>query len=167
MAATVTSNLSFSLRSILANTLGLASGQASLEKSVNTALASGTGANQADRIYSELAKSISGNYDLDLSGALLDAFGAACVFARVKAIIVTADAANPGNVQVGGIGATAFFGPFSSNADKVVVRPGGAVVLFAPDATAWPVTAATADILRFAPSAGTCLFDFAILGASV
>lgn len=165
MAATVTSKLIVQLNSYLANTLGLASGQANIERGISYALASGVAADQSDRIYSELAKSISGNYDLDLSGTLVDAFGAACVFARVKVLVVIAAAANTGNVIIGN-GATPFVGPFGAAAHTVAVRPGGCVVFFAPDATAWPVTAATADILRFAPSAGTQVFDFAVLGAS-
>lgn len=166
MAASVTSQLRIILNSILQNSIGLASGQATIEQAVNVSLASGTGANQADRIYSESAKSISGAYSPDLSGALLDAFGAACVFARVKALVVVAAAANTGDVIVGNSGANAFlFGTVV--ADKVSVKPGGALVLFAPSAAGYPVTAATGDILSFTPSAGTQVFDFAILGASV
>lgn len=166
MAASVLSQVRLQFSSALANALGLATALAQISVDVNVPLLSGVAANQADRIYSESAKSISGNYDLDLSGTLVDAFGAACVFARVKAVIVVAAAANSANVLVGGIGATGFFGPFGANTDKLTVRPGGVAFLFAPDATAWPVTAATADILRFAPSAGTQVFDVAILGAS-
>lgn len=167
MAATLTGKMTIQLDAILANAVGLATVQANLSRGLSVAMASGVGANQWDKVYSEVAKSLTANYDLDLAGVLLDVFGGVITFARVKAIVAIADAGNTGDVLIGGIGATAFFGPFNANTDKVRVRPGGAVALFAPDATAWPVTAATADILRFAPSAGTQLVDFAILGASV
>lgn len=166
MAATVVSTVSLQIDSILTNLLGVASGQATLSRGLRTSLASGVGANQCDKVYSETKTALAGNYDLDLAGVLTDAFGAALTFARVKAILIVADAANTTNVLMGGIGATAFFGPFGSNADKVNTRPGGATLLFAPDATAWAVTAATADILRFAPSAGSVTFDIVVLGAS-
>lgn len=166
MPATVNSRLSVTFASVLANTLGLALGQANIEFGFNTPLLHGTGANQGDRVYSELDKSIAAAYDLDLSGALLDAFGAAFVLARVKALVVIAKDTNTGNVVVGGDANAALVG-FGAAAHTIAVKPGGALVLFAPDATGWPITAGTGDILQFAPSAGTQVFSFAILGASV
>lgn len=166
MPATLTSSIMVALKASLANSVGLANVSGPIEKTLNTTLLSGTGAAQCDRIFSESAKSISGNYDADLSGVLLDIFGAAITFARVKLIVVTADPANAGNVVIGGA-ATPFFGFLGSATDKVNVRPGGCAVFFAPDATAWPVVNAASDLLRFAPSAGTVVFDWAVLGASV
>lgn len=166
MPATVTSRLSLNLNSILANAIGLAAGQAAIDAGLIKALASGTGADQCDRVYSERAKSIVAAYDVDVSGGLLDAFGVAFVLARAKVLVVVADAANPGNIIVGGDINALLFG-FGAATHTIAVKPGGALVLFAPDATGWPVTAGTGDILQFAPSAGTCLFDFAILGSSV
>jgi hypothetical protein len=166
MAATVTSKLIVNLQSILANSIGLATAQASIETGINKALPDGTGADQANRVYSESAKSISAAYDVDLSGSLLDAFGAAFVLARVKAILVVAAAANTGNVIIGNDVASVLLG-FGAVAHTWAVPPGGVFLVFAPQATGWPVTAATADILQFTPSAGTQVFDFAVLGASV
>jgi len=166
MAATVTSRLQIAINSILANSLGLASGQAIVDTNQISSLASGTGANQCDRVYSERAKSIAAAYDLDVAGGLVDAFGAAMVMARAKVLVVIADIANTGNVIVGGDANALLFG-FGAAAHTIAVKPGGALVLFAPDATGWPVTAGTGDILQFAPSAGTQVFDFAILGCSI
>lgn len=165
MAATVTSTVSVRIQALLQNTLGLATGSANIDRALSSALASGVGANQADKVYSEVGKSLAGNYDLDLAGVLTDAFGVALTFARVKALVVIADPTNTGQIIIGN-GANPFFGMFGAAAHTCNVRAGGCAVFFAPDATAWPVTAATADILRFAPSAGTQLMDFAILGAS-
>lgn len=167
MPATLTSTLSFALRAALANSVGLASVAGPVEKTLNVPLASGTGANQCDKMFSESAKSISGNYDVDLAGVLLDIFGAAITFARVKVLVITTDAGNAGNLIIGNGGVNSFLGPFGAAAHTINVRPGGACVLFAPDATGYAVTAATGDILRFAPSAGTVVFDWAVLGASI
>lgn len=166
MAQTLVGKLNVQLDAILSNGVGLASVQANLSRGQLTQMAFGTGANQWDKVYSESAKSLSGNYDLDLSGVILDVFGAVCSFARVKCIIAIADPGNTGSVLIGGA-ATPFFGFLGSATDKVTIRAGGVAVFFAPDATAWPVTNASADLLRFAPSSGTQLVDFAILGASV
>lgn len=166
MPATVNSILALSFKSILANTLGLAAGQAVLETGINVAVASGTGAGQADRIYTDAGKSISAAFDYDLSGSLLDAFGAAFVLARVKAILVIASALNTGNVIIGNDAASPLLG-FGVITHTWAVKPGGVFFVYAPDATAWPITATTADILQFTPSAGTQVFDLAVLGSSI
>jgi hypothetical protein len=165
MPATVTSKLIVTLTSLLSNSVGLATASAAIETGLIKALASGVGADQMDRVFSERAKSISAAYDVDLSGALLDALGAAFVLVRAKLLVVIADPTNSGTVIVGGDANGALIG-FGAAAHTVAVRPGGALVLFAPDATGYPITGGTGDILQFAPSAGTQLFDWAILGAS-
>lgn len=165
MAQTLIGKVNVQLDAILTNAVGLATAQVNLSRGQGTPMQAGVGANQWDKVYSESAKSLSGNYDLDLSGVLLDAFGVVCSFARVKCIVAIADPNNTGNVLIGGA-ATPFFGFLGSATDKAQVRPGGFVVFFAPDAVAWPVVNAASDLLRFAPSAGTQLVDFAILGAS-
>lgn len=166
MAATVTSTLSLSVKSILANSLGLASGQASLETGLTATVANGTGAGQADRVYTDSAKSISAAFDYDLSGSLLDAFGAAFVLARVKAIYVKAADANSGNVILGNDAASPAFG-FGAITHTWAIQPGGIFFVYSPTAAGWPITATTADILQFTPSAGTQVFDLVVLGCSV
>lgn len=166
MAATVNSQLVVNFKAILANTLGLAVGSASLETGMNTAVASGTGAGQADRIFTDSAKSISASFDYDLSGSLLDAFGAAFVLARVRAIYVKAADANTGNVIMGNDAASPALG-FGAITHTWAIPPGGFIFVYNPSATGWPITATTADILQFAPSAGTQVFDLAVLGVSV
>lgn len=169
MAKTVTSSINVQLNSILANTLGVAAGQATIQRGLLKALASGVGADQCDVVYSE-TKTIaaSGTYDVDLTGALTDAFGAAANFARVKLVAVFADAGNTNNVVVGGAAATQWQGPFGAVAHTVHCAPGGLVVLMRSDATAWPVVGGASDLLRFTNgAAGTSvLFDFIILGCS-
>jgi hypothetical protein len=165
MAATVTSKLIVSLTSLLANPVGLAAAQASIDTGLNQPLAAGTGANQCDRVYSESAKSIAAPYSPDLSGALLDALGNAFILARVRVLLVVADPTNSGDVIVGGNANAFLFG--SVVADTVKVKPGGVMLLHAGNTAGYAVVAGTGDILTFTPSAGTQLFSFAILGASV
>lgn len=166
MAVTVTSTLRVGFNSTISNSVGLAAGQGAIDETTILNLASGVGADQADRVFSERDKAISGNYDVDLAGVLTDLFGSVITFARVKALYVKAAAANTGNVIMGAAGATIWFGPFGANTHTLVIRPGQVVLLAAPDATAWPVGAGATDLLRFAPSSGTQTFSWAVLGAS-
>src|SRR5437870_1880113 len=107
-------------------------------------LTDGTGANKADRIFHDtrtLAASTTEN--IDLAGSLVDVYGATITFARIKALIVAGAAANTNNVQVGGAAANAFINWVADATDIINVRPGGLMVVLAPDATAYAVTAAT------------------------
>ena len=124
----------------------------------------GSGANQANQFFSDrrtLAASTS--EDLDLSGALTDAFGASIAFTKVKAIQVTAPTTNTNDVVIGGAAANAFVGPFGASTHKVSVPPGGVVTLANPTAAGWTVTAATGDLLKIANSAAGSSVDYEIV----
>lgn len=166
MAVAVTSTIRVGFASTISDTKGLANAQGAIEETVLMNFASGVGANQADRVFSERDRAISANTDIDLAGVLTDVFGGVITFARIKALYVKAADANSGNVIMGAAGATIWFGPFGANTHTLVIRPGQTVLLVAPDATAWPVGAGATDLLRFAPSAGTQTFSWAVLGAS-
>lgn len=166
MAVAVTSTIRVGFASTISDTKGLASVSGPIEETTILQMASGVGADQADRVFSERDRAISANYDVDLAGVLTDIFGSVITFARVKVLYVKAAAANTGNVIMGAAGATIWFGPFGANTHTLVIRPGQTVLLAAPDATAWPVGAGATDLLRFAPSAGTQTFSWAVLGAS-
>lgn len=149
--------------------LDLTTVSAPLAKAVNKTLTSGTGANQADVIFHDQRTiAASGTEDLDLAGTLTGAFGATVTFARIKLIVITAAAANTNNVVVGGASSNGFINWVSDATDKVVIRPGGAFCLLAPDATAYAVTAGTGDLLTVAnSSSGTGVtYDVILVGAS-
>lgn len=132
------------------------------------ALTSGTGANQADLMFSDKRTlSASASENLDLAGGLADAFGATLTFATVKAIMIKAAAGNTNDVVVGGAASNAFVGPFGGTTPTVAVKPGGFLLLFAP-ATGWTVTASTGDILKVAnSSSGSAVtYDVVLLGTS-
>jgi hypothetical protein len=132
-------------------------------------LENGTGANQANNIYSTSATlSASASADLDLAGSLLNPLGAAVVFTKVKAILVIADAANTNDVVVGGASATQFVAPFGAATDKINVKPGGMFLLTAPNAAGLAVGAGTADLLKFANGGGTTsvTYTLVIIGVS-
>jgi hypothetical protein len=131
--------------------------------------ADGAGANQANRVWaSRRTLGASANESLDLAATLLDAFGVAITFARVRALIIAPNAANTNNVAVGGAAANGFLGWVGTATDTIVVRPGGLLVLVAPDAVGYVVTPATGDLLKVANSgAGTSVtYEVAIVGAA-
>jgi len=150
--------------------LDLVAGRADLAAVAALDLADGTGAGQADRMFSDRRTiAASGTDDLDLAGALIDAFGAVITLARVKALMVKAAAANTNNLVLGGAAnGTQFATWLGSATDRIVVRPGGFAFLAAGDAVGYAVTPATGDMLRVANSgAGTPVtYDVVIIGAS-
>lgn len=132
------------------------------------ALADGTGADQADQLWTDQRTiSASSNDDLDLAGSLTNALGATATFARIRALYVEAALGNTNNVVVGG-GTNPFVNWVADGTDKVIVRPGGVLLLANRDATGYAVTASTGDVLRIANSgSGTSVtYNVAILGCS-
>lgn len=133
-------------------------------KFADITLTDGSGSGQANKLWDAVRSVASGaNDDIDLNGALTDPFGVAVNFSTVKAIIIRADGANTTNLTVGN-GTNPFVGPFGAAAHTLQLKPGGVIVLVAPQ-TGWTVTAATADILRIANAAGaTASYSITILG---
>jgi hypothetical protein len=160
--------LSVAVAATLNNALDLQSASSALSYAQALGFSSGVGANQADKIFSDTRTiAASGTDDLDLAGVLLDPLGAVITLARIKALIVKAAAANTNNVVMG-VGTNPVTTILGGTTPTLNIRPGGVMALFAPDVVAYGVTAATADILRFANSgAGTSVtYDIVIIGAS-
>jgi hypothetical protein len=165
----LTSSVTVQLEGLLTSALDLSTVSSPVVIPQHYPLSSGTGANQADKMFADtrtLAASATEN--LDLAGTLLDAFGAAITFVKVKAFLIRAAAANTNNVLVGGHASAAFVNWVSDATDVVVVKPGGLLLLVAPNAAGYGVTATTGDMLTITNSAGTTgvTYDVAILGTS-
>lgn len=147
---------------------GLGSASFTLDQQALAQFAPGTGTGKADLAFADrrtLAASATEN--LDLAGALTDPLGAALTFGHVKAIYVTAKAANTNNVVVGGAATNGFGGPFGGTTPTVSIPPGGFLLLAHPGA-GWTVTPATGDLLKVANSAaGTSVqYDVIVIGTS-
>lgn len=158
------------LQASQANTIDLGASSARRSISANLTLTDGTGAGQADRIFTDTRTlAASGTEDLDLAGALTDAFGATQVFARVKALFVQAAVGNTNLVQVTRPASNGF--PlFMAAGDGIALRPGETfgVLCGAADAVGHVVTGATGDLLTITNSAGTTgvSYDIIVIGAS-
>lgn len=166
-AATLSSRVHLVVTGTLTNTLDLVTGEAPLTKTVTLTLANGTGANQADVIWSDTRTLATGaNEDLDFAGGgLTDAFGAAVEPARIKMLIIHADSENTTNLTISGDanGIPIFDDP----TDTATIAPDGLFVIGDPGATGYVVTAATGDILQIANAAGASAdYDIVVIGAS-
>lgn len=162
-------SVALAVKGTLTSSLDLVTASAPLNMGRSIALANGTGAGQADRIFSDTRTlAASANEDLDLAGVLVDAFGAAITFVKVKAIVVSAASGNTNNVVIGGAAATQFVGPFGAATHTISVAPGGFFAIARSDATGWAVGAGASDLLRVANSgAGTSVtYDIVIIGTS-
>lgn len=132
-------------------------------------LSEGTDAtNKANIMFADTRTvALSANENIDLSGALSDAFGASIVAAEIVAIYIAAAAANANNVQVTRPASNGFIGPFMATGDGVSIKP-GEYALFVSQ-SGWAVTAATGDLLNIANSgAGTSVqYDIIVVGRTV
>jgi hypothetical protein len=165
----LTSGVNVQLDALLTSALDLTTVSSPLTIAQHYPLTSGTGANQADKVWSDTRTlAASGTENLDLAGVLVDAFGATITFVKVKAMLIRAASGNTNDVLVGGHATTAFVNWVSDPTDVVVVKPGGLFLLVAPNAAGYGVTAATGDLLKVTNSAGTTgvTYDVAILGTS-
>lgn len=167
MATTLTARVALSLAAELNKGLDVGSANYPATLGVTNVFDNGTGANQANELFTDTRTlTASSSENLDLAGVLADAFGAVLSFTRVKAIMITAAAANTNDVVVGGHPTAAFSPMFGDPTDTVVIKPGGTFVLVAPDATGYPVVATTADMLTVTNSAGgtSVTYTIAIVG---
>jgi hypothetical protein len=133
-------------------------------------LEDGTAAGRADRVFHDRRTlAASGTEDLDLAGVLLDAFGAAITFVKVKGLFISADITNTNNVVIGAAAASPWVSLLGA-AGTLTVRPGATVGVMAgpADATAYAVTGGSGDLLKVANSAaGTPVtYDIVIVGTS-
>jgi hypothetical protein len=164
----LTTTIISEIRTSHTNPIDLESPSSDMTKRDQYSLASGVGASQADRKFTDQRTlAPSANEDLDLAGSLVDAFGAVITFVKIKAIKVKAAAANVNNVVVKPGAANGFLGPFGAATHTITIPPNGELLLLAPVA-GWTVTAGTGDLFNVANSgAGTSVtYDIVIVGTS-
>ncbi len=140
-----------------------------IDEVLTKSFGAGTGAGQIDRVFGDARTlSASATENLDLAGGITDAFGQTITFAKVRGLLISADAGNTNDVVVGGAASNAFVGPFADASDKIKIAPGASVLITAP-AAGWTVTAGTGDILLVANGgSGTSVtYKIAIVGTSV
>lgn len=165
---TLTSRIAVSITAALSAALDLVESAAPLTKRITQDFANGIGLNQADRVFSDTRTiAASTTEDLDLAGgSLTDALGTALTFAKIRALIIKASPLNTNNVVLFGDANSI---PFLGTAATVMpIKPGGMLVLTAPDVAGIAVTAGTGDILQVANGgAGTPVtYEVIVIGTS-
>ncbi|MBF0358861.1 MAG: hypothetical protein HQL70_09655 [Magnetococcales bacterium] len=124
----------------------------------------GTGANQANNAFVDQRTTDDTGEELDFSGSLTNEFGETLTATKVKALMITAAAANTIDIEVGGAAANGLSAFFGDATDQLVIKPGGTIMLVAPNADGYAVTAGTGDLLKVAAaSAGNVTYDIVAL----
>ncbi len=162
--ATLNAQINFALTAALAATgdFGDASVPTLAERSFK--FKPGAGAGQANVIFADKRSlNPSASENLDMVGTLIDQLGQTVSFTKVRAIAILADATNVNDVVVGGHATAAFASMFGASNNTLKVKPGGMVVLVAPDANGYAVTATTADMLQVANSGAGSAVNYGIV----
>lgn len=145
----------------------LESQQSSIAYNPNFTITNGTGANQANTVFSDtrtLTASASETIDLN-GGTLEDRVCDPINLTALKFLVIRSHAANPGDLLVGPNSSNGFAAPFNAAGDRIRVKPGGMLVLVAPDATGYAVTSST-DLLYIenGSGAGSATYDIVFSG---
>lgn len=167
MARALTTAINVQAKSVLVSTSGSARLTAGGTKT-QFSWASGTGANQADQVYESIGRTLAAATPetLDLYGGLTNELNEVCNFAKVKLLKIYNRSTGADCVlEVGGAASNAWETWAGAAGDKILVRPGGMLVLIAPDATAFAVTSGSADQLKI-NNAGSvaATYDIEIIG---
>jgi hypothetical protein len=166
-AATLTTRVVLQLDGSLTSALDLVTASAPTSFRQVNDLAQGVGANQADQIWSDQRTLSAGaNEDLDLKGTLLDAFGVAFTPSKVRVLIIRASSANTNDLVLFGDANSVPF--LNTAATTSNLKPGGTLVLVAPNLAGVTVTAGTGDIVQIANGGGgtSVTYDIVVVGAS-
>lgn len=152
--ASQVSQLILKILATLTSALDLSTPTDALTKDYSINLGDGNGANQANQVFhDQRTLAASASEELDLAGGLTNPLGQTVTFTKIKALLIRAAAGNTNDVLVGGAAANGFIAPFGDATDVIKVKPGGTLLLVAPDADGYAVTAATGDLLKIANSA--------------
>ena len=129
---------------------------------VDKTLGNGTGTGNADLVYNDPSRvlGVSASESLDLSGALEQPDGSACVFVKVKAIAI----------KNSGPGVLTFSRPangapiIDTSGSGIDIASGGSITLDNP--VGWAITAGTGDLVQLAADASGCTYAITVVGTS-
>lgn len=168
MATTLRTTVTAQIEATFKNVLDLGTPTDAFLKKTKIELSNGTGANSADLMFHDQRTiAASSNEDLDLAGSLAGPFGASQVFVELRAILISAAAANTNNVRVTRPASNGV--PlFLAASDGIDVPPGGVFLWSCPADGKVTVTASTGDLINIANSSSgsTVTYDVVIIGSS-
>lgn len=135
-----------------------------LNKKYLREFADGAGAGQANKLFTDRRQlAASASESLDLAGGLTDGLGATLTFAEIKGLLIQAHESNANTLLIGGAASNAFINWVADATDVMVLKPGGLLLLLAPDAAGYAVTPGTGDLLKIANGGGSTAVDYDII----
>ncbi len=144
------------------NTKGLLAGTGSSGRNMGVALVDGTGAGQADGIFTADTELAAGSVDAYfLAAGLSDLYGDQVEFTAIKFLMLEADLTNAGPLVIGG---GSFPGPFGDPSNTILLGPGDVLNWQTSSANGWPVVDG-ADEFRIG-SDTDALYKLTIVGVS-
>jgi hypothetical protein len=163
-ASTLTAKVFLRITAEPVTTGDLQSVSAPLNYSKTWTFTSGAGANKVQQIWTDSRTlTASTSEELDLAGVLKNYAGETVTFTKIKLIYIVANSANASTLTVGGAASNTFINWVSDSSDSIVIRPDGAVLLMAPDATGYGVTASTGDLLKILNNSGSASATYSIM----
>lgn len=150
----------------LTGSLDLEALSSRLGQQVSVDLDDGSGASQANKIWSDRRTLAAGASEtLDLDGQT-GAFGTTVAFATIKVVLIRSLTANTTALTVGAAASNGWVGPFGAAANTVSIGAGGLMLLVNPTSVGMPVVASTGDQLKIANGAGAAAtYDIILIGA--
>lgn len=143
---------------------GLSTPTEDLAYSIAQSITNGTGAGQALYAASKRQSLAGAPVTLDLYGGLTDGLGTTLNFATICAMVIRNRATTSGHtLTIGNAASNQFAGFLGGATQTIVLRPGGTLVLLAPN-DGYTVTNGSADLLKLDPGANTFDVDYIIIG---
>ena len=153
------------LDTTMTSALDLSTSQDVLSLVFPLTITDGVGANQSNRHFSDRrALAASASEDVDLSGALTDAFGASLALTKVKAVIVINRSGNGAGISVRGAASN---GVANFMPGAHVLADGGAFATFDFTAAGWTVAPGTGDKITVTNLSGSvgATYDIYVIGS--
>ncbi len=131
-----------------------------LQETYRSVLAVGTGNDQANEVFHTRA-TMTTPQTYDLAGGIIDVFGTTITMVGVVAVFVHNRSATNTLTMGGHANAVQLF--FGATTHTAIIQPGQFLLATNDNATDWPVTAGTGDVLQFTGTNGET-YDLIIVG---
>ncbi len=165
-AAELTTHVQVNVKPTLKATVGLGTAEVTATALSDFTLANGTGANQADSVYTATYTIGTGaTQSVDLKGALVDALGAPFTPAKLRLVKIVSRSSNTTILTLfGDVNSVPIL---STAATTTTLTPGDIFFQTNRSAAGWTVTAGTADIIKIVNAAGaSAVVDVVFIGTS-
>jgi hypothetical protein len=161
LTASFTSNITGTLT---APAIELLATSSKLKAGKTVSFKTGDGVGEVNNVFADIRTITPSEPEtLDLSGVLSSPFGETLAFSSIKGIYIE-NKSKDATLIVGGASANAWIGFFGAATERLRIPPGGYFELPNPTGDGWPVTAATADLLKIAHGGdGAAAIEYAIV----